>query len=97
MMMMVMTTTTDDLSRNMELLMQNVFILFFIIFFSTPLADLYSLSYLWLSGLSFGAATIVAVISSFILGNYIQLGNLLNGMILKLLLSTRGFLSPFTI
>ncbi|XP_078347134.1 uncharacterized protein LOC144632378 [Oculina patagonica] len=34
---------------------------------STPIADLYGLSYLWLSGLSFGAATIVSVFASFVL------------------------------
>ncbi|KAL9955467.1 hypothetical protein ACROYT_G036795 [Oculina patagonica] len=34
---------------------------------STPLADLYSLSYLWISGVSFGAAIVVGLISSLIL------------------------------
>ncbi|XP_020607059.1 uncharacterized protein LOC110045769, partial [Orbicella faveolata] len=34
---------------------------------STPIADLYSLSYLWTSGLSFGAAVIFTVIGSFAL------------------------------
>lgn len=34
---------------------------------STPIADLYSLSYLWISGLSFGAAILVGVIASFAL------------------------------
>ena len=38
--------------------------------YSTPIADLYSLSYLWISGLSFGAAVVVGMIASFALGNY---------------------------
>jgi len=42
---------------------------------STPIADLYSLSYLWTSGLSFGAAVIFTVIGSFALGDYIQLAS----------------------
>ena len=37
---------------------------------STPLADLYSLSYFWISGVSFGTAFIVGLIASFALGNY---------------------------
>ena len=41
-----------------------------IFIYSTPIADLYSLSYLWISGLSFAAAIVVGVISSFALGNY---------------------------
>ena len=45
----------------------------FVLFYSTPIADLYSLSYLWISGLSFGAAIIVGVIASFALGNYMRL------------------------
>ena len=40
----------------------------FVLFYSAPLADLYSLSYLWISGLSFGAAIVVGVIASFALG-----------------------------
>lgn len=36
---------------------------------STPLADLYSLSYFWISGVSFGAAFIVGLIASFAFGN----------------------------
>ena len=39
-----------------------------IFIYSTPRADLYSLSYLWISGLSFGAAIVVGVIASFALG-----------------------------
>ncbi|KAJ7384424.1 hypothetical protein OS493_021836 [Desmophyllum pertusum] len=34
---------------------------------STPIADLYSLSYFWISGLSFGATVLVGVIASFAL------------------------------
>jgi len=45
------------------------------LFCSTPIADLYSLSYLWTSGLSFGAAVIFTVIGSFALGDYIQLAS----------------------
>ena len=45
----------------------------FVLFYSAPLADLYSLSYLWISGLSFGAAIVVGVIASFALGNYLLL------------------------
>ena len=41
-----------------------------IFIYSTPIADLYSLSYLWISGLSFGAAIVVGLIASFALGNY---------------------------
>ena len=41
-----------------------------ILIYSTPIADLYSLSYLWISGLSFGATIVVGVIASFALGNY---------------------------
>ena len=39
-----------------------------IVIYSAPIADLYSLSYLWISGLSFGAAIVVGVIASFALG-----------------------------
>ncbi len=51
-----------------------------VFFFSTPLADLYSLSYLWISGVSFGAAIVVGLISSLILGNYIRLIIYYNGV-----------------
>ena len=47
-----------------------IFSNYYIVFYSTPIADLYSLSYLWISGLSFGAAIVVGVIASFALGNY---------------------------
>lgn len=46
----------------------NTIVLFFSIS-STPLADLYSLSYFWISGVSFGAAFIVGLIASFAFGN----------------------------
>ena len=64
------TTRTITILTSLILIMTNTI---FALFYSAPLADLYSLSYLWISGLSFGAAIVVGVIASFALGNYMLL------------------------
>ena len=67
---------------------------------STPLADLYSLSYFWISGVSFGAAFIVGLIASFAFGNNnksLKLWGNVHDSVASLLLQGITYISlPFT-
>lgn len=59
---------------------------------STPLADLYSLSYFWISGVSFGTAFIVGLIASFALETEADRRKQVDS---KLLFPTKAWLSGF--
>lgn len=49
---------------------RHVFLLFVFVYFSAAIADFYSMSYLWISGLSVLTSFVVGIIMSLILGKF---------------------------